>query len=222
MHGKRLIVLALGLCLIAQPSFAYSDLAQKVDNARLAYRELFQEPDKVVPARLLDDANCIAVIPNVIKGAFGVGGRSGKGILTCRNETGEWSPPIFIKLWGASLGFQIGGTATDLVLFFMTERSARALLKSRFTLGGDASIAAGPQGRSAEFGTDVRFRAEIYSYAKSRGLFAGIALDGAHLAPHKKATSAYYGETTWPDQVLFDHQVPSVPDEALNLLAELP
>jgi lipid-binding SYLF domain-containing protein len=222
MHGKRLIVLALGLCLIAQPSLAYGDLAQKVDNARLAYRELFQEPDKVVPSRLLDDANCIAVIPNVIKGAFGVGGRAGRGVFTCRNEEGVWSPPIFIKLWGGSVGFQFGGKATDLVLFFMTERSARALLKSRFTLGGDASIAAGPQGRSAEVGTDVTFRAEIYSYAKSRGLFAGIALDGAHMAPLQKATTDYYGERLWPDQVLFDHQVSSVPDEAKNLLAELP
>jgi len=222
MHGKRLIVLALGLCLIAQPTFAYSNLAQKVDNARLAYRELFQEPDKVVPARLLDDANCIAVIPNVIKGAFGLGGRAGKGVLTCRNEGGEWSPPIFIRLWGGSLGFQAGGKATDLVLFFMTERSARALLKRSFTLGGDASIAAGPQGRSAEVGTDITFRAEIYSYAKSRGLFAGIALDGAHLAPHQKATTSYYGQRLWPDQVLFDHEVPSLPEEAQNLLAELP
>jgi lipid-binding SYLF domain-containing protein len=222
MLAKRLIVIALGLCLIAQPSFATKDLAQKMDNARLAYRELFQEPDKVVPARLLDDAECIGVIPNVIKGAFGVGGRAGKGILTCRNESREWSPPIFIRLWGGSLGFQVGGKATDLVLFFMTERSARALLKRNFTLGGDASIAAGPQGRSAEFGTDITFRAEIYSYAKSRGLFAGLALDGAHLAPHDKATTAYYGQRVWPDQVLFDHQVPSIPEEAQSLISELP
>ena len=222
MYGKRLIVLALGLCLIAQPSFAYGDLAQKVDNARLAYRELFQEPDRVVPSRLLADANCIGVIPNVIKGAFGVGGRAGKGVLTCRNLDGDWSPPIFIKLWGGSFGFQIGGKTTDLVLFFMTERSARAVLKSGFTLGGDASVAAGPAGRSAEAGTDVTFRAEIYSYAKSRGLFAGIALDGAHLAPHQKATSNYYGERMWADQVLFDHQVPTLPAESQSLLAELP
>lgn len=222
MHGKRLIVLALGLSLIAQPSFATKDLARKVDNARLAYRELFQEPDKVVPARLVDDAECIGVIPNVIKGAFGVGGRAGKGILTCRNESGEWSPPIFIKLWGGSLGFQIGAKATDLVLFFMTERSARALLKRNFTLGGDASIAAGPQGRSAHVGTDITFRAEIYSYAKSRGLFVGLSLDGAHLAPYDKATDSYYGQRVWPGQVLFDHEVPRLPAEAQSLLSELP
>ncbi len=222
MSGKRVICALVAFGLFCQPLFAYSDLGRKVDNARLAYRELLEEADRVVPRRLLDDANCIAVIPNVIKGAFWVGGRSGKGVLTCRNEDGKWSPPIFVKLWGASFGFQIGGSATDLVLFFMTERSAQALLKSRFTIGGDASVAAGPQGRTAEVGTDVTFRAEIYSYAKSRGLFAGIALDGAHMAPHKKATNSFYGETVWPRDVLFEHRVGKVPAEAQALLAELP
>lgn len=222
MLAKRMITSVVALALLSQPAFGYSKLDQKVDNARLAYRELLQEPDRVVPRRLLDDAECIAVIPNVVKGAFWVGGRSGKGVLTCRNEGGEWSPPIFVKLWGASFGFQIGGSATDLVLFFMTERSAKALLKTGFTLGGDASIAAGPQGRSAEFATNITFRAEIYSYAKSRGLFAGIALDGARLAPHKKSTNAYYGDQLGAQEVLFDHEVPRVPDEAQALLAELP
>ncbi len=222
MLAKRLITTVVGLALLTQPAFGYTKLDQKVDNARLAYRELFQEPDKVVPSRLLDDANCIAVIPNVIKGAFWVGGRSGKGILTCRNEAEEWSPPIFVKLWGASVGLQIGGSATDLVLFFMTERSARAVLQSGFTIGGDATVAAGPQGRTAEVKTNITFRAEIYSYAKARGLFAGIALDGARLAPHMKSTNAYYGDQVGADSVLFQHDVPDVPEEAQALLAELP
>ncbi len=222
MNGRRVISALVAFGLLSQPLFAYGDLDRKVDNARLAYRELLQEADDVVPRRLLDDANCIGVIPNVVKGAFWVGGRAGKGVLTCRNESGEWSPPIFIKLWGASFGLQAGGSATDLVLFFMTERSAKALLKTGFTLGGDASVAAGPQGRTAEFGTDITFRAEIYSYAKSRGLFAGIALDGARLAPHKRATNSFYGETVWPQDVLFEHRVDEIPDEARALLAELP
>lgn len=222
MNGKRVISVLVALGMLSQPLLAYDKLDRKVDNARLAYRELLQEADQVVPRRLLDDANCIAVIPNVIKGAFWFGGRSGKGVLTCRNEAGDWSPPIFVKLWGASFGLQIGGSATDLVLFFMTERSAMALLRTGFTLGGDASVAAGPQGRTAEFGTDITLRAEIYSYAKSRGLFAGIALDGARMAPHKKATNAFYGESVWPRDVLFEHQVGEMPEQARALLAELP
>lgn len=222
MDRKRLICAVLGLCLLVQPAFAYSKLARKVDNARLAYKELLGEADRVVPRRLLDDANCIAVFPNVVKGAFGWGGRYGKGVLTCRNDLGEWSPPVFLRIWGASFGLQIGGEATDLVLFFMTERSARALLKTKFTLGGDVSVAAGPQGRSAEAITDVSLRAEIYSYAKSRGLFAGIALDGAHIAPSQKAISSYYGERLWADNVLFEHQVPSLPEEARELIEALP
>ena len=222
MLAKRVLTALIAVALLSQPVFGYSKLDQKVDNARLAYRELLQEPDRVVPRRLLDDASCIAVIPNVVKGAFWVGGRSGRGVLTCRNEEGDWSPPIFVKLWGASFGLQIGAAATDLVLFFMTERSAEVLLKSGFTIGGDASIAAGPQGRTAEVATNITVRSEIYSYAKSRGLFAGVALDGARIAPHKKMTTAYYGDQVWPRSVLFDHQVPSLPDEAKALLAELP
>ncbi len=157
MNGKRLICALVGLTLISQPVLAHEKLGRKVDNARLAYRELLQEPDKVVPRRLLDDANCIAVIPNVIKGAFWFGGRSGKGVLTCRNEGGKWSPPVFVRLWGASFGLQIGGNATDLVLFFMTERSARALLKTGFTIGGDASIDQTSQGVRVvgDFSTNV-------------------------------------------------------------------
>ena len=222
MHGKRVISALVALGLLSQPLFAYDKLDRKVENARLAYRELLQEADKEVPRRLLDDANCIAVIPDVIKGAFWVGGRAGKGILTCRNEADVWSPPIFVKLWGASLGLQFGGSATDLVLFFMTEHSAKALLRTGFTLGGDASVAAGPQGRTAGVDTDVSFRAEIYSYAKSRGLFIGVALDGAHMAPHRKSTEAFYGEPLYPRDVLFQEESVDVPDGARALLAELP
>ena len=222
MNSRHLIVLVLGFSLVAHPVFAADKLTQKVENARLAYRELLQEPDRVVPRRLLDDAECIAVIPNVIRGAFWVGGRSGKGILTCRSEEGVWSPPIFVKLWGASFGLQIGGEATDLVLFLMTERSVKALLKTGLKFGANASIAAGPQGRSAEVSTDPTLRAEIYSYAKSRGLFAGVAVNGAHLSPHKKWNQSYYGDDVWAKGLLFDHDGATVPTAAQELIAELP
>lgn len=222
MDRKRTIVTVLAFVLLAAPTLAQSSsLDRKVEEARLVYRELMGEPDRGVPARLLDEAECVAIIPHVIKGAFGWGGRAGKGIFSCRQE-GGWSPPIFVRVWGASFGLQIGGQATDLVLFFMTERSSRALLKTKFTLGGDVSVSAGPLGRTAQAVTDITLRAEIYSYAKSRGLFAGIAIDGANLAPHNKSTNRYYGRRLWPEQVLFEGAITDVPEGAQRLLEELP
>jgi len=222
MNAKRMTSVLLGLALLSQPLFASDKLARKLDNARHAYRELFQEADQVVPRRLLDDAECIAVIPNVIRGAFWVGGHAGKGVLTCRNQANSWSPPIFVKLWGASIGLQFGGKATDLVLFFMTERSAEALLKTGIKIGADASVAAGPQGRSAQVGTNPTMRAEIYSYAKSRGLFAGLALNGARIAPHRKSNDAFYGDGLVPREILFENETAEMPRAALDLIAELP
>ncbi len=123
---------------------------------------------------------------------------------------------------GASFGFQIGVESTDFLLFFMSERGARSLLTSKFTLGGDASVAAGPVGRTVEASTDLRFKAEIYSYARSRGIFAGLSLEGARLAPDQKAIRRYYGKRIFPETILFDHEVPWVPEEAQEFLAVLP
>lgn len=222
MNAKRMTSVLLGLALLSQPLFASDKLDRKLDNARLAYRELLQEADRVVPRRLLDDAECIAVIPDVIRGAFWIGGKAGKGVLTCRTAADSWTPPIFVKLWGASFGLQFGGNSTDLVLFFMTERSAKALLKTGIKIGADASVAAGPQGRSAEVGTNPTLRAEIYSYAKSRGLFAGVALNGARIAPHKKSNDAFYGDGLVPSEILFENRTAEMPEAALELIAELP
>jgi lipid-binding SYLF domain-containing protein len=226
MRLKRLVfatVVAVVLAtVVSMPVDARVPLDQKVRAATQVYEELMKTRDRKVPDELLEDSACVAVIPGVIKGAIGWGGRHGRGVLSCRNDAGSWSPPIFITLGGGSFGLQIGAQSTDVVLFFMTERSARSLLKSKFTLGGDASVAAGPVGRSAEVATDVRLRAEIYSYAKSRGLFAGIALQGARLSPHQKSIDRYYGERVWPDQVLFEHKVPKVPRESRDFIDALP
>jgi len=206
---------------VAQANAARMPLDEKVRLATEVYQELFEVPDREVPKELLKESNCIAIIPGVIKGAFGWGGRHGRGVLTCRSGEG-WSAPIFVTLSGGSFGLQIGAQSTDIVLFIVNERSVRSLLKSKFTLGGDLSVAAGPVGRSAELGTDVRLRAEIYSYAKSRGLFAGISVEGARLAPHQKSIDKYYGERLWPDEILFGSKVPAVPAESQRLLDVLP
>ena len=204
------------------PALARMPPDEKIRLATEVYEELLEIPEQEVPQELLKESSCIAIIPGVIKGALGWGGRHGRGVLSCRNGKGSWSPPVFVTLSGGSFGLQIGAQSTDIVLFFMSERSVRSLLKSKFTLGGDLSVAAGPLGRSAEIGTDLRLRAEIYSYAKSRGLFAGMSVEGARLAPHQKSMDRYYGERLWADEVLFGRKNPALPPESKRLIEALP
>ncbi|MDH3253944.1 MAG: lipid-binding SYLF domain-containing protein [Acidobacteriota bacterium] len=223
---NRSIALAVVVFTAASLSLAERAAAkvppdEKVRIAAEVYEELLNVPEREVPRELVQEAKCVAIIPGVIKGAFGWGGRHGRGVLTCRTSAGSWSPPIFVTLSGASFGLQIGAQSTDIVLFFMSERSVRSLLKSKFTLGGDVSVAAGPLGRSAELGTDIRLRAEIYSYAKSRGLFAGMSVEGARLAPKQELIDKYYGERIWPDEVLFGRGVSNVPVESRRLIEAL-
>lgn len=209
--------LALSLLLPAlapAPASARPDLPRKLEVAAEVYRELLAGRDRRVPEELLEEAVCVAVIPNVIKGAFWWGGRHGRGALSCRAGEEGWSPPIFVEIGGASFGLQFGAESTDLVLFFMTDRGVRSLLDSTFTLGGDAGVAAGPFGRSAEAATDLRLQAEIYSYARSRGLFAGLSIEGSRLSVDQKSNRRYYGERLWADEVLFEHRVPDLPAEA--------
>jgi lipid-binding SYLF domain-containing protein len=208
--------------VLAPPALADARLEQRVRNATEVYRELFKEPDREVPRALLERCRCIAVIPHVIKGAVGYGARYGRGVISCRDSTGKWSPISFVTLTGGSVGFQIGGESSDYVLFFMTDRGARSLISSKFTLGGKASVAAGPVGRSAEGSTDLRLDAEIYSYAKAKGLFAGISLEGARLAPDEKANEQYYGVPASARWLLFGRERPHSPPEAEELLSAFP
>ena len=142
--------------------------------------------------------------------------------MSCRDEAGVWSPPVFIEINGVSLGLQIGGQASDLVLFFMTEDAARSLMTSKFTLGGDASVAAGPVGKDAQPSADPEDEAEVYSYARARGLFAGVSLRGSRLAPDQKAIENYYGERIFPEKIVFEHWVPRYPPEARSFAESLP
>ena len=167
--------------------------------------------------RVVKNAKCIAVIPNVVKGAIGIGGHKGTGVISCREEA-DWSPPAFVKMSGGSLGLQIGGEASDVVLFFMTRRGVESLLETKFTLGAEAGVAAGPFGSSADFVSDVRLPAEIYAYARSRGLFAGLS----SMTVSQKAIKKYYGERIWPEEILFEHEVPTLPSEARAFMDALP
>ncbi|HYR52758.1 MAG TPA: lipid-binding SYLF domain-containing protein [Candidatus Dormibacteraeota bacterium] len=229
---KRIIswlgVAALAVTLLAGPGTAVAkdDPAKygtKLTEAKQVFTELMTSADQKVPQKLLDNAKCIVVIPDMVKGAIGFGARWGSGVMSCRGAQG-WSAPIFVSLKGGSWGLQIGAEKTDLVLFFMNEKGAHSLVtKSKFTLGGNATIAAGPLGRSGEAATDLNLNAEIYSYAKSKGLFAGISLEGASLRPNAKANQIYYGKAISPDQVLFASKAPTtVPPEAQEFLSVLP
>lgn len=215
--------LVLPALLLATPARTPdAKLAERVRDASAVYQELLKEPDRAVPETLLANARGIAVIPHVIKGALGYGARYGRGVISCRDSSGAWSPISFVTLTGGSIGFQIGGQSSDVVLFFMTDRGARSLIGSKFTLGGSASVAAGPVGRTGEASTDVKLNAEIYSYAKAKGLFAGVSLEGARLAPDEKANAQYYGAPATAQALLFEHRSPRRPAEAEAFLNVLP
>jgi lipid-binding SYLF domain-containing protein len=224
MRRRPLFALALALVALvaARPAAAQDRYQKKLEAAREAYLRLYELEDRRVPERLLEDSRCIAVLPKVVKGAFVWGGRRGVGVMSCRDDFGVWSPPAFIKLTGGSFGFQAGGQVTDLVLFFMTERGARSLVDSKFILGGDVTVAAGPVGRAAEANTDIKLKAEVYAYARSRGLFAGVSVEGAQLAVYQDWIEGYYGRRIWPDQILFEHAVEDVPIEARTFISVLP
>ena len=185
-------------------------------------KEILDIPDNI-PQDLLDKADCVVVYPSVLKAAFVVGGSYGRGAMTCRkgeNFTGAWSAPTMMALEGGSFGFQIGGQATDFVLLVMNESGARGILAGKVKLGGDASVAAGPVGRDASAETDVTLRSEILSYSRSRGLFAGISLEGSTIRPDNKANEQIYGKKLEASQIVLSDQV-SVPAAGEQLVSTL-
>jgi lipid-binding SYLF domain-containing protein len=211
---KKLIPLVLALSLITPPLFA-DDTKEKerLENCGLVLQEIMDIPDDI-PQDLIDKAYCVIVYPSVLKGAFIFGGSYGRGAMTCRTGehfNGPWSPPTMMALEGGSFGLQIGGQATDFVLLVMNERGARAVLKNKVKLGGDASAAAGPKGRNAEASTDVTFRAEILSYSRARGLFAGISLAGSTVRPDGSANTKIYHKDVTSEDIVFKGAVPVPP-----------
>jgi lipid-binding SYLF domain-containing protein/peptidoglycan hydrolase-like protein with peptidoglycan-binding domain len=178
------------------------DQAELARDAAEVLREITQAPDQGIPNDLLREAKGIAVIPGVIKGAFGIGGRWGEGLMVGRNEDGTWGAPSFIEISGASVGFQIGVSSTDLVLVLTSKDAIDALLDNKLKLGADAAVAAGPVGRSASAGTDVRFEGPIYSYSRSKGAFAGVSLEGAVITIDDSANQKVYGQNVSGTDIL--------------------
>lgn len=190
---KKLFALAV-LAGCASAAFATSrqDLQDRIDAARTVLNDIMNAQDNSIPYNILQQATCVGVVPGMIKGAFIFGGQYGQGVVTCRTGHG-WSAPVFIRMAGGSWGLQIGGQATDLVLVAVNEHGFQDLLKSKFKIGADASAAAGPVGRSGEAATNLTLSSELLTYSRSRGLFAGIDLDGTSVSQNRNDTDAYYG-----------------------------
>jgi SH3 domain-containing YSC84-like protein 1 len=228
MRGTLLAITLIGLSfqgLIAPRSAAASDkdtVDARLRNAGEVMKEILNVPDDI-PQDLLDKADCVVVLPSVLKAAFIVGGSYGRGAMTCRsgrNFEGPWSAPTMMVLEGGSVGFQIGGEATDFVLLIMNQDGARSLLSSKVKLGAGASAAAGPVGRAAEANTDAYMRAEILSYSRARGVFAGISLNGATLHPDDEANQLVYGRPITGTEIVLHGAVP-VPPPATRRISVL-
>ena len=195
--GRGIAVAMVAVMLVgvwASAALAKNE-TKKVQQSVDVLKKIMQIPEKGIPPVLLRDARAIAIIPGVIKGAFIVGGRHGTGVLSVRGEDGRWSDPVFISITGGSVGWQVGGSSTDLILVFKKLDDVDKLLKGKFTLGADAAVAAGPVGRKAGAETDVKLDTGILSYSRSRGLFAGVSLEGAALLVDDDADAAYYGKS---------------------------
>lgn len=192
---KRVIA-SIGLFLLfIGPAFAAStklDLQGRLDNAQTVMDQIMTAEDSNIPSGILKQATCVAVVPGMLKGAFIFGGQYGQGVVTCRTGHG-WSGPVFIRMAGGSFGLQIGGQSTDLVLIAVNDKGFQDLLKAKFKIGGDASAAAGPIGRSGQAATDWKMTAELLSYSRNKGIFAGIDLDGTSVSQNKEDTQIYYG-----------------------------
>ena len=194
-----------------------SEPVKRLEEAAAVFSEIMATPDKAIPQDLLEKAHCIVIVPGVKKGAFIVGGKYGKGYLSCRNKSGvNWSAPATVRMEGGSVGFQIGGSETDVIMLVMNERGADRLLSSKFTLGGEGQVAAGPVGRTATAETDAYMRAEILSWSRSRGVFAGLSLQGATLRQDVDDNATLYGKKLENREIVTNGVAP--PDAAAKLL----
>ncbi|MGH9717277.1 MAG: lipid-binding SYLF domain-containing protein [Candidatus Acidiferrales bacterium] len=228
---KKILLFVVGLSLLGLPTLLASVPARadnkQTDQSRLrnageVMKEILNIPDDI-PQSLIDKADCVIVIPSVIKFAFGIGGSYGRGAMTCRsgnNFQGPWGAPTMMALEGGSFGFQIGAQATDFVLLVMNQSGARSILSSKVKLGADASAAAGPKGRAAGASTDVTMRAEILTYSRARGLFAGVSLEGSTLRPDNDANARIYGRRLSAQDIALHGAVP-VPHSARLLIETL-
>ncbi len=221
---KKIACLSLGF-LLALPLVANAQEKEedRVKESGQVLRDILESPDKGIPHDLVDKAECVVIYPSVKKAAFVVGGSYGRGVMTCRTGAtfrGPWSAPAMMALEGASFGFQIGGQATDFVLLIMNEKGAKSVLSSKVKIGGDASAAAGPVGRNVSAETDVVMKAEILSWSRAQGLFAGVSLSGSTMRADNGANKNIYGKDVSAQDIVFKHEV-KAPASASMLLAEL-
>lgn len=215
MNTKPVIAaMALIALLITSTADAATREERRVGDAADVLDQLLRIPEQTVPPALLSRAYAVAVIPNVVKAAFGFGARRGKGILVVRQDDNSWSNPAFVTLTGGSVGWQIGAQSTDVVLVFKTRKGVSGIENGRLTLGADASVAAGPLGRTTGIATDIEFKAEVYTYSRSRGLFAGVALEGAGVTMDRKANAAFYGASDMTPERIFVSSPNIAPDIA--------
>lgn len=194
--------------VIAGQAQAQSVEERRATDAVEVLDQLMLMPEQAIPEALLRNAQAVAVIPNLVKAGLIIGGRRGRGLISVRQPDGTWSAPSFITLTGGSVGFQAGVQSQDLILVFRSQKGVDSIVHGKFTLGADASVAAGPVGRSAQASTDEQLRAEIYSYSRARGLFAGVALDGAVMSIDHRANQRVYGRNTTP-RAVFEGRAPS-------------
>ncbi len=199
------------LVTLMSPAMAASKLDQRVDSATDVLDRFTRIPEQGIPPKLLKNAYAIAVVPNLIKAGFVIGGSYGTGILVVRQPNGRWSNPSFIRMGAGSLGWQIGAQSSDVILVFKNQRGVENIANGKVRLGGDASVAAGPVGRYTSASTDGRLKAEIYSYSRNRGLFAGVSLEGAWIGMDERANRAFYqdGQGTSAAQILSDSHIPT-------------
>jgi lipid-binding SYLF domain-containing protein len=221
MTKKFFITAALAVSL-AIPAISFAsdreDDVSRTHRAAEVFKDIMDTPDKGIPHGLLDSAKCIAIIPGEKKFAFVFGGNYGRGIATCRTGMG-WSAPMFVAVDGGSVGYQIGGSSTDIVMLFMNDHALQSLMSDKFKLGADASVAAGPVGRDAAADTDIKLQAEILTYSRSHGIFAGVSLQGSVVQADKSGDHAMYGDDVTRRQIL-DGKV-EIPASARELHAEL-
>ena len=189
---SRLLIAGLALHLGAGLAVAQHDELERLREATIVFEEIMAAPDSAIPRAILEKAEAIAIIPNTVKAGFIFGAHRGKGVISARNDRGEWSQPAFLTLTGGSFGLQIGGQSVDVVLVVMNRRGLEKLLQNEFKLGGDASAVVGPIGREVEASTDLHLRAEILSYSRTRGLFAGITLKGSTVRADRDANERFY------------------------------
>lgn len=221
---KTMMIMA---CLVLLLDANISSAAESKEGERLAasakvFQEVMDTPDNAIPQDLLERCECVAIVPSMKKGGFIFGGRYGKGVVSCRKDqgAGPWGPPAMITVKGGSFGLQIGGAAVDVVMLVMDRDGVNSLLKNKFTLGGDASVAGGPVGRAATAQTDAHMKAKMLSYSRSRGVFAGLELKGAVVTQDRKANQSLYGKPIGAKELLMQGDI-AIPTQAQSLIQTL-